>query len=84
MSTFLLAENRDRDGKGSSPGGVVEEILGSRQLGGRNLVFHIREDTIISKALVYRQLMVIDIDKYSVDEEDSDRGAERQNIKEKI
>ena len=28
--------------------------------------------------------MVIDIDKYSVDEEDSDRGAEGQNIKEKI
>ena len=53
MSTFLLAENGDRDGKGSSPGGTVEEILGSRQLGGRNLVFHVREDTITSKALVF-------------------------------
>ena len=28
--------------------------------------------------------MVIDIDKYSVDKEDSDWGAEGQNIKEKI
>ena len=54
MSTFLLAENGDRNGKGSSPGGVVEEILGARQLRGRNLVFHVREDAITSKDLVYQ------------------------------
>ena len=54
MSTFVLAENGDRNGKGSSPGRVVEEILGARQLGGRNLEFHVREDAITSKALVYR------------------------------
>ena len=54
MSTFLLAENGDRDGKGCSPGGTVEEILGSRQLGGRNHVFHVQEDAITSEALVYR------------------------------
>ena len=53
MSTFLLEENGSRDGKGSSPGGVVEEILGSHELGGRNFVFHVRGDCIAPKALVY-------------------------------